>query len=155
MERYFPTPPTPCRASHSAFFRAKILCKIQKWVKDHHCHCLSAGIPFRPLDPFSTIDFIITKFRLARQDGDETYSKLFSNMKDMKNSWDRAVVQQKITTKYHNAAHLRTAYIPTSPSYPPGPSPTAPSGGPDLKIKKKVYCLYRSHTCKNRACVSS
>ena len=65
----------------------------------------------------------------------------------MKNSWDRAVDQQKITTSSEeNVIHQRTTYIPTSLPYAPCP--------PNLKTKKKVYCLYRSHTCMNRTCVS-
>ena len=142
-------PPTARRASHSAFFRAKILCRIQKWVRDHQRDCLSAGIPFRPLDPLSTINFIITEFRIAKQEGDETYSKLFGNMKDLKVSWDSAVARQRITIDTgEDVIHQpweKVTYTPTSPSYAPRPSPTAPSEGPSLKIKKKIYCLYRSH----------
>ncbi len=107
------------------------------------------------MDPLSTIDFIITRFRLAKQKGDETYSKLFGDMKDMKNSWDKAVAQQEITTgTRENVVRQEITYTPTSPSYAPYSPPTTPNERPNLRIKKKIYCLYRSHAHANRACLS-
>ena len=109
----------------------------------------------RALDPLRTIGFIIDRFRLAKLNGDETYAGLYSNINDMKNTWNKAVVQQTITMNEEGTSLPNEILSNTpSPTYSPNLRPSQPKKTPRLLIKKKTYCLYRSNTRMNYTYVS-